>query len=136
MRAQVERWLISALITFVLRQVKKFTNGVQWEKLIEDATNRVADLLPGEWLDREAKGYVETILYTAQHALSDERRLNNLLELLADESIDDKPDYLAAAYLLKAYLLKSWAYVEQGKEVSSPARQRAYAAIESFKPLA
>lgn len=136
MRDIFEKWLVNALITFVLRQVKKFTTEVQWDKLKEDASARVRDLVPGEWFDDHVSSIAVTVLATCEHALKSENRLEKILLLLAEDAKDGKPDYEGAAIALKSYLMKSWEAVQADLEVTDQGKGRAYAHIESFKPLA
>lgn len=96
----LEKWIVSIVISFVLRQVAKFKESTDWVKVRADLETRVKDLVPGSWFDSEAVLIVDLILCKIEEALGAADVLQDLLEKVAAQ------DWAGAALLLKEILLK------------------------------
>lgn len=97
----IERWIVSIVISFVLRQVAKFKDQTDWAKVRADLETRVKDLVPGTWFDAEAVLVVDLVLEKIQVALGATDVLRDILEKVAAE------DWQGALLLLKELLLKA-----------------------------
>lgn len=71
------------VVSFVVRQVEKFGNAIDWEKVKDDAEVRVRALVPGTWFDDMAVGVVDSALATLKKALTDGDGVTELLTLIA-----------------------------------------------------
>lgn len=59
----VQKWLISLAVSFVLKQLAKWQQGIKWDLVKADLEARLRALVPGEMFDDE--------LVQALHALVD-----------------------------------------------------------------
>ena len=89
----LEKWIVSIVISFVLRQVAKFKDQTNWVTLRADFEARARDIMPKKWLDEEAVAVVDLVLDKLQAVLSATADLEHLLRLVAAE---DWPGALAA----------------------------------------
>ncbi len=79
----LEKWLVSIVIAFVMRQFAKFRDQLDWDKVRLDLETRVKDLVPGSWFDDEAVMLVDLVLAKLKSALGDSEAIGKLLTLLA-----------------------------------------------------
>lgn len=115
----INQWLVTVVIAFVLRQLGKFQETIDWTKVKADLDQRTRDLVPGTWFDDEAVAVVDALLSKVQFVLSDTGDLTAILQKLAAS------DWTGAYSALKALVLASW-----GKDVV-PAKS--VAAFEALK---
>ncbi len=97
----LEKWIVSIVISFVLRQVEKFKDQTDWVKVRADLETRVKDLVPGTWFDAEAVALVDMVLDKIQSVLGSTADLESLLRLIAAE------DWAGALAFIKDLLLKA-----------------------------
>jgi hypothetical protein len=72
-------FLISLIVSFVVRQIIKFGRDTDWHKVKYDAGVRIRELIPGEWFDDEFVSLAHCVIDAVSDALNDE---NNWIELL------------------------------------------------------
>lgn len=98
----LEKWLVGVVIAFVLRQLAKFKDTVDWVKVKADLDLRVRALVPGTWFDDEAAAIVGLVMDRVIAVLSQGDQVKVILELLAAEQ------WAAALVALKDLLLGGW----------------------------
>lgn len=101
-RGLIEKWIVTAAIGFIIRQLEKFGAKTNWETVKKDLAVRAADLLPGTWLDAEAVELSNAIVDACARAFANGKTLEMILNLVADEK------YAEAGIKLRDYLLKAW----------------------------
>lgn len=97
----IQRWIVQAVIAFILRQVAKFGAKTDWVKVKADVQARVADLIPGTFFDDEGKRLADAVLDLCVRVLKSTAQLEKILTLVAAEKF---PEAIA---LLKDLLLKT-----------------------------
>lgn len=102
MRAMFEQWLITTVISFIIRQITSYTDEINWDLVRVDLKYRVTDLIPGDWLDEAACNLIDSVLDAAREGLKNSKTLDMILNLVAAGK------YSQAAEKLKLYLLKAW----------------------------
>lgn len=102
MRTVIERWLIETALSFAIRQLAKYGEEVNWETVKEDFAVRVADLVPGTWLDNDAIAISDGLIDAIARAFTNTKTLGIIMEL----AVEGK--YAEAVNKLKDYLLKAW----------------------------
>jgi hypothetical protein len=78
-----EKWLIGMVVAFVLRQVAKFRDTIDWAKVKADLDARVTALVPGVFFDSEAVALVNALLDRIVMVLGDTADLQKILDALA-----------------------------------------------------
>lgn len=102
MKAIIEKWIINTAISFIIRQVVQFEAKTDFGKVKEDLAIRIADLVPGDFLDQDAVLLMNTLVDACERALETSKSLEAILLLAADKK------YSEASERLRAYLAKSW----------------------------
>ena len=95
----IERLVAKMVISFVLSQIEKFHDKIDWEQLEKDLDAKVRDLVPGSWFDDEAVAFVHTILSAFKAVLGQGDHIKPILQLLAQKK------YEQALVALKELLL-------------------------------
>ncbi len=104
LRAYVmQKLLLDLALRFVLRQIGKFRDGIEWETLDADLQERARALLPGQWFDAEGAAFAHTVVYAVKGALDQTDVLELLLAAVAEKRWDD------ALKVLKDLLARAWA---------------------------
>jgi hypothetical protein len=98
----MQSWIISIVIQFVLRQLGKFTDKLDWVKVKRDLDERIRSLLPGTWFDDEAVSIVNAALESIKSILTARDKIKPILELLAHEKFGEAAKMLLD--LLKSHL--------------------------------
>lgn len=111
----IQRIVLSFLISFVLKQLEKFKEAIDWSKVKADVDVRVRALIPGTWFDDDAVKLVNTVLDALAKVLSSSDKMKALLELLAAQK------YAEAAQALKDLLLGVWTLSAVAEEKSARA---------------
>lgn len=115
----VQQWIIKAAVGFVIRQVTKYGKTIKWELVKKDFAVRVADMVPGTWLDDEAIALSNAIIDSCAAVLRDVGRIERLVTLLAQEKTGEALTVLKDL-LLGAFVPKT---VEQKKFVAALAEK-------------
>lgn len=92
-------FVVSILISFIVRQIDKFQKGIDFALLEKDLNERVRALIPGTFFDDEAVALVGIVLRWVKQVLGEKDNMKDLLHLLADKKFD------AAVALLKKLVL-------------------------------
>lgn len=95
----IQKLLLKIVISFVVRQLDKFHDSIDWAKVKADAQKRIADVLPGEFFDDEGKAVVVWVVDRLENVLGAEDRFKDLLKLIAEKKLGE------AAELVKDILL-------------------------------
>lgn len=90
-----ERWIISMVISFVLKQLDKFVHAVDWTKVRADALARVAKFVPA-FFKQEAEQIVNFVIDGVVAVLSAQADLQAVLDLLAASKWQEAGDALIA----------------------------------------
>lgn len=98
----LERWAISMAISFIMRQLSKFLESINWETVKADLAARVRDLVPGSWFDSEAVAVAMAMVDAVAAILSASSELESVLKLLADQKWQD------AWQVLRDLIMKQW----------------------------
>lgn len=98
----LQKWAFDLVIGFVLRQLAKWADSIDWGTVKFDLGERVAALVPGAWFDEEAIAVANTIVDAAAAVLQSTDDIKRILELCAAEQ------WLDAAAELKDLILGSW----------------------------
>ena len=80
----IERWAISIVISFILRQLAKFQKTIDWAKVKADLKPRIEQLVPGTWFDDEVVAICNLVLDRAAEVLAQGDAIEIILKLLAD----------------------------------------------------
>lgn len=99
----IQKIVISFVISFVIKQLEKFGDKVNWAKVKHDAELRVRALMPGNWFDDEAAYVVNLVLAGVQDLCEEGDQLKKILKLVAGKK------YAEAVALVKELLLALWA---------------------------
>lgn len=102
MRAIFQKWLVSAVISFVIRQLEQFGEDTDWDTVAGDLDKRVRDLIPGSWFDDKAAALCNSLLKACEEGLKHPKTVGSILDLLAEGKHSE------AAERLKMYLMKAW----------------------------
>jgi hypothetical protein len=94
--------ILNLVISFIVKQLEKFGDSLNWEKVKQDAEERIRKLMPGTWFDDEAAYVVNLVLAGVQEALEDADKFRTILKLLADKK------YPEAFSAVKEFLLELW----------------------------
>ena len=105
----MQSWLISIVISFVLRQIEKFNNTIDWKKVEADLDEKIRAIIPGKWFDDEAVALVNIVLATIKAVLLEKDHLKEILVLISEQK------FSAAAQLL-IKLIKS--HIEKKEFIS------------------
>lgn len=101
-KAMLQKWVVSLVISFVLRQLAKYQDQIDWAKVKADFEKRAADLMPGFWFDDEVKALAGLVIDACQEVLSEGDQIEKLLKALALGEWD------VALLALKELLLNAW----------------------------
>lgn len=97
-----EKYLISLVIGFVMRQLAKFVATVDWATVKIDAAVRIAAVVPGEWFDAEAVAVANALIDGVQAVLSSTAEWEKIINLLATSKFTE------AGEALLELLAKQW----------------------------
>lgn len=111
----ISRWAIAIAISFIVRQIEKFGETIDWAKVKADLKPLVEKTVPGTWFDAEAVAAVNALVDVAARALSATADIKRILDLLADEK------WAEAVALLKDLILGAWGSPAAGKEAEMAA---------------
>lgn len=111
----MQGWVISAVLSFLIRQIGKYGASLDWDKVKADAHKRIDDLLP-DWLEPAFESLADGILDAAKEALSKDSDLLAIAQAVADG------DLPAACRLL----------LDLVKEVASPSADVAKAGLQTL----
>lgn len=109
----VQRIVIGFVISFIIRQLEKFQDSIDWDKVKKDATERVKALVPGTWFDDEAAKLLELVIDAAKQVLNSSEELKKILNFLAAKK------YYEALSSLKLLILSLWEHATDGREVAA-----------------
>lgn len=101
----LQNWIISLVISFVLRQIDKFKETIDWAKVRLDLDVRVRALVPGTFFDAEAVAIADWLLDSVIYVLSAQGHLQSVLTKLATS------DWAGALAELKELLADLWSQV-------------------------
>ncbi len=104
-------WVVNLIISFVLRQIAKFAETIDFDKVKADLAVRIAALVPGTFFDDEAIKVMNTIVSGFELCLAKTDEWKNILALCAAEKW---PQALEAA---KALLIEVWTELPEIAEV-------------------
>jgi len=90
--------LIDMAITFIIRQVDKFAEQVDWTKVKADLDTRVRDLIPGDFVDEFAVAILNKTVDIVSVLLKDEEMMTKLVALLREKK------YAEAALSLRQFV--------------------------------
>lgn len=77
-----QKWLIQAAIAFVLRQLTKWGQSIDWVKIKIDLELRVKQLLPGEMFDDEAVKIAFAVVDLFAGILADAAAIEKIVNLV------------------------------------------------------
>jgi len=109
-----DKWIMTFLLSFVLRQLEKFQKSTDWNKVKADLKPRIEAIVPGKWFDAEAVAACFAIVDVVAAALSNSEDIEAILKLCAAEK------WAEALVALRDLVLGAWSPVG--------ARQVAFAA--------
>jgi hypothetical protein len=118
----IQKWLISAGISFMLRQLAKWQKSIDWAKVKADLAARIAALVPGEFLDEEVVQIVMGMVDAAAAVLASSEELEKIIKLVLDQKFQE------AWAMLRDLILGQWV-------PSSPAQEKALACIKDCEVL-
>lgn len=95
----MKSWALKMVIGFVLRQLEKFSENIDWQKVEADLDARVRKLIPGTWFDDEAVRIAHAALTVIKTVLGQGDNIKRLLDLLTARKYDE------AVKLLKEIIL-------------------------------
>jgi len=83
----MQGWVIAAVISFLIRQIGKYGESLDWDKLKADTHARIDDLLP-KWLEPAFESLADSILDVVKEALS---KQDDLIAIAQDVANGDLP---------------------------------------------
>lgn len=98
----VQNIIISLIINFVLRQLDKFNETIDWVKVKADAAVRIAAVIPGTWFDAQAIAAANVVIDAVACALHQKAALDEILHLVAEQK------WAEAGQCLKDMVLEVW----------------------------
>lgn len=114
----LDQWIVRLVLSFIMRQLDKFTHTIDWTKVKADLAVRVRDVVPGAWFDDEAVAAANALVDAVAAALAKKDQIEEILALLAAQ------DYAGALLKLKDLVLGGWV-------PTTAAEHRAYAAFKA-----
>lgn len=84
----LEKLVMPLVIGFVVRQLEKFEESIDWERVKADTFERVRMLVPGTWFDDEACAIAGAAIDIIKSVLSKGSDVKHLLQLLSDKKYD------------------------------------------------
>lgn len=107
-----QKWVLGLVVSFVVRQVAKLEDSIDWAGLKAKLDARVRVLIPGTWFDDEAAALVAVVLGRAEEVLNDSEAIAQIVRFAGEEK------WQAAVDALKDLLLAGWEPSEE-KAVSA-----------------
>ena len=101
MNPLIAQFILSNVLTFVLRQIEQYGADTNWPLLKADAEPRVRKLVPGTWFDDSAVSLVNAAIDAAAIAAGKAGGLKPVLELVA------AGDWLKAKAALKQMMMST-----------------------------
>lgn len=118
----LQRLLIKALISFVIAELEKFREQLDWAKLQKNVDDFVRKIVPGTWFDDQAVKLVDSVFLAIKDVLSKGSTIKTILDLLAQRK------YAEAVEMLKQLIIGEIGHVEvQFSEVLHPKLLPAFA---------
>lgn len=85
----VERLVAKMMISFILSQIERFHDQIDWNMVEKEISEKVRELVPGGWFDDEAVKFVHIILVSFKTVLGQGNNIKPILELLALQKYDE-----------------------------------------------
>lgn len=82
-------FIANLVIGFIVRQIQKFQQSIDWAIVKRDVDIRVKAIVPGDWLDDEAVLAVNALIDRAAKVLSNSAAIEKIMRLAADEKWAD-----------------------------------------------
>lgn len=95
----LQRLLIKAMISFVIGQIEKFREQLDWDKVRKNMDAYVRNLVPGTWFDEQAVKIVDSVFLAIKNVVSQGDYIKHILQLLAEKK------YAEAIELVKQLVL-------------------------------
>jgi hypothetical protein len=108
----IQKWIISAAVSFMLRQLAKWQKSIDWAMVKADLKKRVEDLIPGEWMDAEIAAMAMALVDAAAAVLASSEELEKIINLVLANKFPE------AWQALKDLILSQWV-------PSTPAEEKA-----------
>jgi len=119
----IKQWLIQMAISFVMRQIAKWENKIDWAKVKADMAERVAALVPGSFFDSEAIAICNAVIDACAAAMGSSEALEQIVKFAVSEKFQE------AWEALRKLILESWV------PVSGP-EQRVFAMVQNTESFA
>lgn len=84
----IQKLVMGFVISFVMRQLEKFRESIDWDLIKKDLDDRVRQMMPGSWFDDEAVIVVNAAVDLMRSALEQGNTIKHLLELLSAQKYD------------------------------------------------
>ena len=98
----LERWAISLVIGFILRQLAKFQLSIDWSKVKADAEARIRDLVPGEWFDSEIVAVCMAVIDACAAVLASTVDIEKILKHIGNQ------EWQQAWEVLRDLIMRQW----------------------------
>lgn len=98
----VQKIILKIVLSFVMRQLEKFREAIDWDKIEKDLDERVKKIIPGTWFDEEAVHCVKIAFDAIKFTLGQGDNLKQIIQLLVAKKNDE------ALALLKKLILGAW----------------------------
>lgn len=85
----LNKWIIGFVIGFIMRQLEKWRETVNWETIKADLKPRIEALVPGEWFDDQAIALVFAFIDVVADVLSATGEIESILNLLAAQKYQE-----------------------------------------------
>lgn len=119
----IRKWIFSMAVSFVMRQLAKWQNGIDWTKVKADVEARIRALVPGDWFDDEAVSLVMVFIDALQSIMSATAALEAIVRLLADGKTQE------AWQALRDLILEQW-------KPTTPEEQFVYHCVKDCETIA
>lgn len=81
----MEKWALTLVAKFALKQIQKFQTGINWDKVEADLEARIKTLIPVPMLDDGVNYLLKLAIRALKAALSDQNAMQQLVSLLIAE---------------------------------------------------
>lgn len=81
----LHRLLIKAMISFIISQIEKFREGLDWDKVQKNMDAYVRNLVPGTWFDDQAVKMVDAVFLAMKKVIDQGDYIKQILQLLAEK---------------------------------------------------
>jgi len=85
----IQKWLVNLAVSFMMRQLAKWGEAIDWPMVKADVEARVRALVPGTWLDNDAVALMMSLVDAAAGVLAASGSLEKIVKLVIEGKIQE-----------------------------------------------